>query len=231
MKKLKEFLKNNFIYLFLALFAVSILFNLNQCKNATVLENTIVSNNEARNDTIDYFKNEVGQVVAEKKSFQTTIKEMDIYIDDILHENTQLEKTIKTFKKPTSASSVDIKVAVNDVDIKFENPVNHVFSRNFALNNPDYTFNGTVNQYGLKINFLASTRQTRATGDVSTGLFSKDFATHLVNSNPIFTPTDMTNIDFTEKKSRFRFSVFLGPVITPKFQLTIGAGAGLTYAF
>ena len=187
-------------------------------------------NNEARKDTIEHFQNNEGLWVAEKKAFQTTIKEMNILIDDILHENEQLSTQIKSFKKPTSASSNTTKVSIEKVDVKFTNPVDFKFDREFQKITTHYNLYGKVNQFGIyDFRFLATNNQTLVTGIKKTGLFSTDFTSELINSNPIFLTSDMTNIDFTENQKRFSIAVFSGYVIPPNLKPTFAVGVGVSY--
>lgn len=217
----------NFTYI--AIIIALTIFSFHQCNKNNNFQQKIEINNQARNDTIEFYENEKKQLVAEKKAFQTTIKEMDLLIDDILNDNEQLKNTIASFKKPKSASSTDIKVQVKDVDVKFAKPIPFNFEREFEKITNQYAISGIVNQSGFTFNFLATNRQTLATGLKKKGLFSSDFTSELTNSNNIFTVTDMTNIDFTERKKRFGISVFGGYGFTSNFQFQPVIGIGVSY--
>lgn len=204
--------------------------SLKQCSANKDFKKKLKLNNEARKDTIEFYTNKLGQIVAEKKAFQTTIKEMDLLIDDILHDNEQLKQQIKTFKKPTSAHSNTTKVSIKNVDVKFANPIDFNFDREFEKITDNYNLYGRVNQYGIyDFRFLATNNQTLVTGIKKTGLFSTDFTSELINSNPIFFTDDMKNIDFTESKKRFGISVFGGYVIPPNLKPTFAVGVGVSY--
>lgn len=209
---------------------VLVVISLKQYSTNKDFEEKLKLNNEARKDTIEYYTNKLGQIVAEKKAFQTTIKEMDILIDDILHENEQLSNQIKDFKKPTSASSNTTKVSVENVDVKFANPIPYSFDREFQKTTDNYNLYGKVNQFGIyDFRFLATNNQTLVTGIKKTGLFSTDFTSELINSNPIFLTSDMTNIDFTENQNRFSIAVFGGYVLPPNLKPTFAVGIGVSY--
>lgn len=135
---------------------------------------------------------------------------MDLLLDDVLFDNEQLQQTIASFKKPKSASSAEIKVEVKDVDVLFAAPIPFTFSTEFKKITKNYAFSGVANEYGLTFNFFATTKQTLATGLKKTGVFKTDFTSELTNSNKIFTVTDMTNIDFTERKKRFGIGISFG---------------------
>lgn len=202
---------------------------LNQCNVTAQKEKAYQQNLEAKNDSIEFYQNKQGLWVAEKKAFQTTVKEMDRLIDDYLFDNSQLKETIKSFKTPKSAHSSDIKVEVKDVDVKFANPIPFSFEREFKKATNNYGISGLVNQYGLKLNFIATTQLTLATGIKKTGLFTSDFTSEATLSNSNFSISNMDNIDFTEKQSRFALSLFGGYVIPANLNPTFAVGIGISY--
>lgn len=222
-----SFKMKNFIYI--VIIVILSIICIQQCRNKVTFKNQLKQNQEARKDTIEYYKNELGQTVAEKKAFQTSLADKEILIADVLQENQQLKNQIASFKKPTSASSTDIKVEVKDVQYHFKNPVNYDFSRKFTITDKNYSFYGEVNQFGINLNFLATNRQTLATGLKKRGWFSSYFTSEATNSNDIFTITDMTNINFQEKPKRFGLSVFTGYGVMTNFQTGPVIGVGISY--
>lgn len=197
----------------------------NQCNITAQKEKTYQQNLEAKNDSIEFYQNKQGLWVAEKKAFQGRIKEILPFIE----ENKQLKETIKSFKKPKSAHSSDIKVEVKDVDVKFANSIPYSFEREFKKLTNNYAISGSVNQYGLKLNFIATTQLTLATGIKKTGLFTSDFTSEVTLSNSNFSVSNMDNIDFTEKQSKFSIAVFGGYVIPANLKPTFAVGIGVSY--
>lgn len=220
----------NFTYISIIL--ILLVISLKQCNTNKDFKQKLYLNNEARLDTIEYYTNKLGLEVAEKKAFQTTLKERELLISDVLNENEQLKQQIKEFKKPTSASSNTTTIEVKNIDIKFANAIPYSFEREFKKLTNNYSLYGKVNQFGIyDFRFLATNKQTLVTGIKKTGLFSSDFTSELINSNPIFRTTDMTNIDFTNSKKRFGISLFGGYVLTSNLQLTPAIGVGVSYDF
>lgn len=61
-------------FTYIAIIAALFLFSFHQYSKKNDLEQTIKTNLEARKDSISYYKNQLGQTVAEKKPFKPPLK-------------------------------------------------------------------------------------------------------------------------------------------------------------
>lgn len=214
---MKNFIQITLIILFAILF-------LNQCRVSQEKE-TIGKNNQlALLDTVSYYKNKLDLEVAEKTTFKGSAKELKFLFDAEKQKNIQFAEASKKWKNLYNAAIIELEFKVDSLHILFNKPIDYSFSRKFSKKTKDYFLKGSVNEFGVNIDFRALATITPFTGNKKSSLFSSDYKTEITSSSELLKVKDFKNFNFTERKKRFGvgFSVgfgfyqdgfFLGPSI------------------
>jgi hypothetical protein len=198
----------NFIYT-TAIIILSIIC-INQCSNTTRFKKSLKLNGLALKDTVEFFTNNLNQIVAEKKTYKGTAEQLKTYLDIEENKSKQFAEASKKWKKLYNAAKIKVEFKVEDVDIPFDSIINLEFKRNFFSKTNTYTFKGSVNQFGINIDALATTTLTPMTGIKSVGLFSNEHKTEITSSNPLINIPSFSNYTFIKKERRWGVGLSLG---------------------
>lgn len=227
-------MKKDFLYI-AVIFAVLTVF-LHKCKSDSSRIDKLIHNQQVANDSVQYYKNTLGQEVAEKQSYIGSNTELKELIKEKEQKNSQLRQTIRKFRKVTAVAKVETTTKIPETVIKFEEPISCS-----ALNDDDFTlgFNhdfehfsisGLVTRFDFTLRcFEVYNTQTIVFGKKRLGMFSTEYRTEITNSNPYIKVTGLDSYQFVEKQKRFGFSLFGGYVLTSNLTFTPAVGVGVTY--
>jgi hypothetical protein len=200
-------MKNYLQIVLIVLFAV---LYFNQCRITAHNEGVAEKNELAKKDTISYFQNKLKQTVAEKKTFKGTATQLKTYLDTEKQKSTQFAEASKKWKKLYNASIIKVEFKAKDVDIPFDEKVSINFVRKFSKKTKTYTFSGSVNEFGIKLDALAMATLTPMTGIKPVGLFKNEHRTEITSSNKLIKVTDFSNFTFVEKPKKWGIGVSFG---------------------
>ena len=156
-------------------------------------------NIEASNDTIKYYKNKYGEVVASKLALEYTEKELKSKLSVKTDENKRLSESLKKYKKVIAVVESKQEVKIDTVYVPFKTPINCGFNKSFDINNDNYKLGLNISNLGFKLNYLElSNDQNTIIGWKGQGLFKSSKATvEITNSNPYFNQVEMKPIIIT----------------------------------
>lgn len=193
-----------------AIIVLSVLL-INQCRKTSSIESTSKQNQSALLDSVQYYKNSLGQEVAEKKSFQGTAEELETILDAKRKENAQLNEALKKWKSIANATQIKSVVQLPGIPIPFEVPIPCKFSRTFVKHDQWFSVGGEVTEAQIFIeNVLLYNTQTIVIGKRKLSMFRSEFRAEVTNSNPYIKTLDIENFNFIEKNKRFGVGFSLG---------------------
>ena len=221
-------MKRDFIYFIII--AVVIVMYFRSCSENKNIRSNFNHNLEALNDSIEYFKNELGQEVAEKLSFVGSEKELRKILSETEQKNSQLQIALKNFKKVTTATEITTETKIDTVKITFRDTIPFVFDRYFKKENEFYTISGNVTNKLINFSSISiPNTQTIVLGKKKEGLFKTVYSVEVTNSNPFIKVQDIKAFNFTEKKKRFGVGVIGGYGVGAKFNASPFIGLGVSY--
>jgi hypothetical protein len=156
-------------------------------------------NIEASNDTIKYYKNKYGEVVASKLALEYTEKELKSKLSVKTDENKRLSESLKKYKKVIAVVESKQEVKIDTVYVPFKTPINCDFNKFFDINDDNYKLGVNISNLGFKLKYLElSNNQNTIIGWKGQGLFKGSKATvEITNSNPYFNQVEMKPIIIT----------------------------------
>ena len=195
------------------------------CEDKRTLEKYETQNEQAIKDTVQYYKNRLGQEVAEKKA----LRGLESDIERLIQDNQQLKEAIRKFKQVETVTRVVTETKIDTIEIPFEKPVSLNFQRSFFKLDDYYSIGGEVDQNGVKIDsVIIPNEQAIVIGEKKTGFFKSEFRVEVTNSNPMIKVTDVDGYDFEVPKKRFGVGPYAGYGMTPN-GLSPQVGIGVSY--
>lgn len=200
-------MKNHVQIALIILFAV---LYFNQCNTSNTYKKTNTNNALAFLDTVKFYENKLGLEVAEKRTFKGTAADLKTLFDAEKAKSKQFSEASKKFKKLYNAAIIKVEFKAKYVDIPFEKPINFEFTRHFSKKTKAYSFSGSVNEFGIKLDALATATITPLTGIKSIGLFKREHATEITSSNKLMKVRGFNNYTFKPKEKRFGIGFSFG---------------------
>lgn len=201
---MKNFTQNSIIIIMAILL-------IHQFEDKRAVQKTSKHNESVLLDSISYYKNSLGQEVAEKKSFQGTAQELKQILDAKRKENAQLNEALKKWRKVINISDTQTETRIDSIKVPFEVRVPCDFSRTWIKKEKFYSVAGEVNELGVTIeNILIPNQQTIVVGTKKLGMFKTEFRAEITNSNPYIKTTSIDNFTFVERKKRFGIGASFG---------------------
>lgn len=201
---MRDFTLNSIIIILAILF-------IHQCEDNHALQKTSKHNESVLLDSVQYYKNALGQEVAEKKSFQGTASELKQILDAKRKENAQLNEALKKWKSIANVTHTETITKIDSIKIPFEVPIPCDFIRTFLKKEKFYSVAGEVNQNEIFIdNILIPNTQTIVAGRKKLGWFKTEIRAEITNSNPYIKTTAIDNFTFVERKKRFGIGASFG---------------------
>ncbi|WP_271407317.1 hypothetical protein [Tenacibaculum soleae] len=198
----------NFIQIAVIILLSAVL--LHQCSLTAQLKSTTELNTAAALDSVKYYKNKLGQVVAEKQTYKGTATQLKQLFEAEQQKSNQFKAASKKWRKLYSAAKIELQFKLDSIDVPFTVPVPYNFTRDFLKETKDYTIKGIANQNGLNIDFRAKATITPFTGIKPTGLFAREHRTEITSSNDNIQITDFENFNFVEKPKRWGVGLSFG---------------------
>lgn len=210
-----------------------------QCNANQSIKAESESVREFLQDSIQYYRNEAGQLIAEKTALKGTSNKLkdenhalQILLSKQIDSTRQLTKLVENFKTVEAAGNITAEAEIKDVHIPFPEPVDFTFSRRWSLDTEYYEMKGFTTQIGTTINRLKlGTTISFALGDKKKSFFKTEYLFEATSSNPHVTITGLDGGTFTERRKRLGLSAYVGAGIGQNFSFEPQFGMGLTYTF
>lgn len=183
---------------------------LHQCNKTAEQKIANNLNTQAALDSVAFYKNKLGQVVAEKQTYKGTAKEVSQLFEAEKQKSSQFKLSAKKWKKLYNAAKIELQFKIDSIDVPFNIPIPYNFTRVFSKATPDYFLKGSVNQTGLSIDFRAKATITPFSGIKRTDFLSSENRTEITSSNKHLQITDFKNFTFTDKQKHWGIGISLG---------------------
>ncbi|MFL1896770.1 DUF6549 family protein [Aquimarina sp. 2-A2] len=200
-----DYVKKNWYWIF----AVSVLvFLLIQSNNKNIDQGLRHANNLlAIQDTVKYYKNKEGDLVASKRALEVTNKELKegLYIKD-----QKLIDLSKKFDKVHSATIIQTETIIDSVTVPHETKVPFDFERKFILNTEDYSIAGWSNQDENGIEKISVPAKLRVVTGIKNRWTKSHYTTDIVSDNPHVKIKDIDSQVITVRNKRFGVGFIAG---------------------
>lgn len=181
-----------------------------QCGENKSLKNEVSSAHEVFRDSIRYYKNKTGEMVASKRALEGSEASLQLLIEELKDSTQQLRGLVKHFKKVAAALQTKTSTVITDIEVPYEIP-GQDFSIPFEKINPFYRIAGRSTSAGLFLdNITIPNTQTIVIGDRKEGFFKREFRMDVVNSNPYITTEEMNSFVYKEKQKRLGIGLSAG---------------------
>jgi|AntDeeMinimDraft_6_1070357.scaffolds.fasta_scaffold00147_2 hypothetical protein len=179
------------------------------------------------NSEISYYKNKLGQEVAQKEALFGQKESLDVLLSKQIDSTQQLKKLVKQYKEVKAAGNIIQVTRIDTVKVEYDNPIEFEFSKNWSVNDKYYFIAGrSTNTFTSVDTLQLDNTISFAIGKKKTGFWNTTFQAEVVNSNPFVKTTGLDTYSYTEKKKRFG----IGPYIGIDF-LTLQPALGLSLSF
>lgn len=216
--------------IYIATIAVISFLFFKKCKSDKQKIGNLKYNQKVSEDSIKYFKNSLGQEVAEKRSYIGTNSELKELINSKEQKNSQLRDALKRSKRLLALAKIKTVTKIDTIEIPYKVPVEFEFERFFKKDTDFYCINGIASNLGVKIDeFEIYNEQIISFDRKRIGMFKTQYVSKVFNSNPYIKVTGLDSYQFIEKQKRFGVSLFGGYVLTSNLALTPAIGIGVTY--
>jgi len=217
-------------YLYILIITTLTVLLLQTCNQKKTNSSNFKNNLQALNDSIKYYKNELGQEVAQKKAFIGSKKELESIINQTEGENSQLKKTLKGFKKVTTATKIITETKIDTFTIVLKDSIPCIFHRPFNKVDQHYTVSGSITN--KQINFdriFIPNEQTIVLGLKKQGFFKTSYFVEVINSNPLIKTKDVKAFNFSNNKKRFGVGLIGGYGLSEGLNTGFFVGVGVSY--
>lgn len=222
-------LSNNWKFIALLAVVVLLFLNLQQCNDKQRLKEEKKSINEFLNDSIEYYVNRNGQLVAEKKALQGDKSTLQTLLSKEIDKNGQLKSLAESFKKIDAAGLIGTRTEFDTIEIPYEVPVETPFSRDWFKDTEHYFVSGTSTNKGITIDkFTTEAEIAFALGNKKTGLFKSEYRFEATTNNPHVTITGLDGYTYKESKGLLSIDAQAGYGATI-YGLTPYAGVGVGF--
>lgn len=219
-------------YLYILFITVLTVFLLQTCNRKKQDSSNFKNNIEALNDSIKYYTNKLGQEVAQKKAFQGDKLQLEYIIEQIEGENSELKKTLKGFKKVTTATKIITETKIDTFTITLKDSIPCIFHRPFNKVDPHYSVSGSITN--KQINFdriFIPNEQTIVLGLKKNGFFRTSYVVEVMNTNPLIKTKDVKAFNFVNNKKRFGVGFIGGYGVDDRLNYGFFVGVGVSYDF
>lgn len=201
-----------------------------QCGETKEANRSLESVQNFLSDTISYYEDETGALVAEKSILRGDKETLQILLSKKIDSLGQLKRLVENFKEVESAGNITQEVRVDTVKIPYEIEVPFEFSREWSKHDKSYFVKGKSTNTGITIDSLSIPNTLSfAIGEKSTGFWKSEFRIEAVNSNPYIKTTGLDAYSFSQRKKRFGLSIYAGVGISENFVFAPQIGIGFTF--
>lgn len=210
---------------------------LHQCNEKNNAQEETKSVRAFLSDSVDYYKNKSGQLVAEKTALRSENNKisdrnqvLQVLLSKQIDSTRQLTKLVKNFKTIDAAGNITLETELKDIEIPFEEPLGFNFSRRWSKKTPHYFISGFTSEIGTTIDRLKlNTIISFGIGEKKTGFFQNEYRFEATASNPFVKITGLDGATFSQKRKRLGLSLYAGYGLDRNFALTPQIGVGITY--
>lgn len=223
--------KNWFLpYILIVVFAFT---TFQQCQKAENAERNAESVANFLNDSIRYYKNELGQEIAHKSVLQGDYNSLKVLLSRQIDSTNQLKDLVDRYKNVLAAANITTETIIEKIEIPYEIPVEMEFTRDFSVSKQYYRITGVSTNNGITLDeiFIPNT-QSLAIGELKSKPFKpSQLEISVVNSNPHVKTTGLDSFIYTVRPKRFGVSVCAGFGIGQNLIISPQVGIGVTYDF
>jgi hypothetical protein len=221
-------MKKDFLYI-AALIVISLLY-FDSCSSDSFDKANQKQNDKAIKDSIQYYKNELGQEVAEKLAFKGDKDQLKRVLELKESENSQLKESLKKWKKIASATKVKTVTEIKEVPVPFKDTIAFEFERTFEKVDKFYSIFGSVNQKGINFSSISfPNTQTIVTGQKKVSFLKTEYRFEITNSNPYMKTVQADSYNFVERNKRFGFGIIGGYGLSSNLNTSFYIGVGFSY--
>src|SRR5690606_33749489 len=201
---------------------------LNTCREKKELQNEASNTTDFLNDTIRYYKNELGQEIASKTALQGEKGALEVLLGKQIDSTGQLKRIVRNFRTVDAAGNIITNTRIDTIKIGYEIPVPCEFHREWEKKDHWYEISGTSDQNGITINSLTVPNTLSfAIGKRKKGWFNSEYVIEAVNSNPNIKVKGLDSYTVKVPKKRFGVSLFAGYGLSESgLSPLIGIGVG-----
>ena len=201
-----------------------------QCDKTKTLKNEKQSVTNFLKDSITFYKNELGQEVANKTALQGDKNTLETLLSKQIDSTGQLKRLVAKFRKVDAAGNITQVTKIDTIPIPYEVPVPCDFEREWEKKDKYYSINGFSDQNGITINSLeVPNTLSFAIGKKKKGLFNSEYVIEAVNSNPNIKLAGLDSYSIKVPQKRLGVSLFAGYGLSRDGICPI-AGIGLSYS-
>jgi len=193
------------------------------CNNRRNTAENTESVTEYLNDTITYYKNEIGQEIAHRKTIQGGKESLQILLTKQIDSTRQLKRMVSGFKKVDAAGNITQLVKVDSVFIPYYSDTR------FRSQSKNYFVEGFATDQGLKINTLEIPNTLSFVIGKTKGFFNSEYRIEAVNSNELIKTIGLDSYTFKERPKRLGIGLQVGYGLGANFSLAPYIGIGVSY--
>lgn len=229
-RKYRNFLGDN-LKIILAITCVVLVFLLlRQCANNAHYKETTESAIGYLTDSVSYYKNKAGQLVAHRKAIEGENEALAVLLSKQIDSTRQLSELVENFKKVNTAGNITTITKIDTIEVPYEVPVPYEFEREFSRLTKHYKIGGFVNQSGITIDSLSIPNTLSfVIGKRKTGFFKSEYRIEAVSSNPYVQTTGLDFYSLQVPRKRLGLSLYAGYGLDRNFALTPQIGVGISY--
>ena len=203
---------------------------LHTCNRNTHIKESRESEKEFLSDTIQYYKNEIGAEVSEKKALKGDKKSLQILLSKQIDSTRQLKQLVKNFRRVDAAGNITSETTIDSIYIPYPESVPVQFRKEWLKEDHYFSISGISTQNGTTIDKIQLPNTLSfAIGKRKTGLFSSEYSIEAVNSNPYIKTTGLDSYTFKVPQKRFGLGLYAGFGILENFTIVPQVGIGLNY--
>lgn len=223
----RNFLSGNLKIILSLTCAVLVFLLLRQCSETKEANKSLESVQNYLSDTISFYKDETGKIVAQKQALQGDKHSLEILLGET---SEQLGRLTRKFKEVQSAGEITTITNIDTIKILYKDTVPYKFKRLWSKNDKYFFVKGHSSHLGVSIDSLSIPNTLSfAIGDKSTGFWKSEFRIEAVNSNPYVKTTGLDAYSLSVPKKRMGLSLYVGYGLGPKFTLNPQIGIGLSF--
>lgn len=198
-------------YIYIPLIFLFVFLNVKQCNENKNLKNQRQNTSDFLNDTISYYQNKLGQIVAKKKTLSGDKNQLEILLSKQIDSTQELKTLVYKYKDVNSATIIQTETNIDTTFIPFSKPVKCDFFKEFSFNKDMLSISGVSNQEGITINsFNSKAKISLVIGKRKNGWFKgSTYSIDAKSSNPNVSIIGLDAYQFQPKVKRWG----LGPSI------------------
>ena len=195
-----------------AIAIIALVFGCNQYQQKESLEAQNTNVVDFLNDTVSYYEDELGNVVATTKALAGDVKQRDILLSKMVDSTKELKALVEKYKTVNSAGIINTVTKIDTVKIPIEVPNGVEFFSTFDFNNEHYKIKGTVSEKGMNINeFEMYNKMSFVIGLKKNGFLKpRTYNIDVKNSNPYIQTIGIDSYTLTEEPKRFGVGPYIG---------------------